>query len=171
MKQFRHGLIVAVVLGVLFGFGCQTEPPREQTFAEHKAEARAMVQEVLNNWEWRSWNQLLADDVVLTLKLGSVGLRSAVGVSETYTGRDEAKTALRRIYGELEKTVSIWGELADGLQVVLLADLNVAGEGETPQELPLVVHMQFNESGKIERMTLASIDLRPLAAALGAAGD
>ena len=76
---------------------------------------------------------------------------------------------MRDIYGDLERNVSIWGELAEGLQVVLLADLNVAGEDQTPQELPLAVHMKFNESGKIETMTLLSIDLRPLKAALDAA--
>ena len=169
MNNFRQGLIVAFVVAVLFGSGCQTEPQREPTHAEHKAQARAMVQEVLNTWEWRSWNQLLAEDVVLKLKLGSIGPRAAVGVSGTYSGRDDAKAVLREIYGDLEKNVSIWGELADGLQVALLADLNVAGEDQTPQELPLVVHMKFNERGKIETMTLLSIDLRPLKAALGAA--
>ena len=51
MKNSRSVLIVAVALGVLLGSGCQTEPPREQTYAEYKAQARAMVQEVLNSWE------------------------------------------------------------------------------------------------------------------------
>ena len=166
MKSFKQGLIAAVVLGTMFGSGCQTEPQREPTNAEQKAQARAMVQEVLNTWEWRTWNRLLAEDVVLELKMGSVGPEGAVGVTGTYNGRDEAKAALREIYGDLKKNVSIWGELADGLEVALLADLNVAEEGETPQELPLVVHMIFNESGKIEAMTLASIDLGPLKAAL-----
>ena len=166
MKSIKQGLLAAVVLGTILGSGCQAEPQREPTNAEQKAQARAMVQEVLNTWEWRTWNQLLAEDVVLELKMGSIGPEGAVGVTGTYNGRDEAKAALREIYGDLKKNVSIWGELADGLEVALLADLNVAGEGETPQELPLVVHMIFNESGKIEAMTLASIDLGPLKAAL-----
>ena len=171
MSRCGRGLIFVVVLGILSGSGCQTEPQREPTYAENKAQARAMVQEVLNSWEWRTWNQLLAEDVVLKLKLGSIGPEAAVGVTGTFRGRDDAKAALREIYSDLEKDISIWGELADGLEVALLADLNVAGEDQIPQELPLVVHLRFNEGGKIETMTLLSIDLRPLAAALDAAGD
>ena len=125
-----------------------------------------MVQEVLNTWEWRTWNQLLAEDVVLTLKLGAVGAESAVGITTTATGREDAKAVLREIYGDINKNISIWGKLADGLEVALLADLNAAEQGETPQELPLVVYLKFNEDEKIETMTLVSIDLRPLVAAM-----
>lgn len=169
-KNWRPLLIVALVIAALFGAGCKSEPERPPTYAEQSAEARKMVQEVLNTWEWRTWNQLLAENVVLSLKLGAIGPEAAVGISDTYTGRDEAKAALREIYGDLEKNVSIWGELADGPEVALLADLNVAAEGEAPEELPLVVYLKFNQNEKIEKMTLLSVDLRPLKAALDAAG-
>ena len=35
------------------------------------AQSRQMVQEVLNHWDFKTWNQLLADDVVFNIRLGT----------------------------------------------------------------------------------------------------
>ena len=44
-----------------------------------RSQAVEMVKSVLNNWDFKTWNQLLADDVVLTLNLGAVRRGDADG--------------------------------------------------------------------------------------------
>ena len=68
-------------------------------------------------WDWKSWNQLLDENVVLSVNFGAVGAVGAEVVAET-------------------------------------------------DELPFMAYLRFNEAWKIEQMTLATVDLRPLNAAL-----
>ena len=78
-----------------------------------------MVQDVLNHWNFKTWNQLLADDVVLNMRLGTATKDSAgdavlLGMKVEYTGRDAVKKALREIYGDLRKDFQITTEVVHG---------------------------------------------------------
>ena len=44
-----------------------------QTEAEDLSRARELVQMILHDWDLMTWNELLAEDVVLLLNLGSIG--------------------------------------------------------------------------------------------------
>ena len=46
--------------------------------------------------------------------------------------------------------------------MILFGDLNVVGKDNKPESLPITCYMQFNGEGKIQKLTLASIDTRPL---------
>ena len=73
-----------------------------------QSQAIEMVQRVLNAWDFKTWNQLLANNVVVTLNLGAIasdadGAFVPAGSKIQVTGRDAAKKALREVYGDLEK--------------------------------------------------------------------
>ena len=57
--------------------------------------------------------------------------------------------------------MKITGQISYGYDVILLGDLSVAGRNR-PASLPIACYMQFNPKGKIEKLTLTSIDTRPL---------
>jgi hypothetical protein len=66
-----------------------------QMEAENLARAKNMVQMILQDWDFMSWNALLADDIVLSLKLGAVGSDrvgglGGVGVTMQVFGREDA---------------------------------------------------------------------------------
>ncbi len=63
--------------------------------AEDLAHGKELVQMILRDWDWMTWNELLADDVVLSLKLGEGGGFGAVGGNLQVVGREDAKCALR----------------------------------------------------------------------------
>ena len=74
--------------------------------------ARDMVQRVLDLWDYETWNQVLAPDVQVDLKLGTIttdsdGMPAALGADIQVNGRNEAKKALKQIYGDLKKNVNI----------------------------------------------------------------
>ena len=125
---------------------------------------------VLNHWDFTSWNQLLADNIALSIRLGTAakdsnGDPALLGMKIEYKGRDAAKKALREIYGDLHKEFQVTTEIARGPDVVLLGELVVSPKGKAPAILPIAVHMAFNQAGKIERMEIFSVDVRALAAA------
>lgn len=153
--------------------GDEATPNNAGNAAEAKqlAQSRQMVREVLNYWDFATWNQLLADNVVFNARLGTAAKDSAgepalVGMNVEYKGRDDVKKALRDIYGDLRKDFRITTEIAHGPQVVLLGDLVVTQKGKDPATLPIAVSMTFNQAGKIERLGVFSIDVRAVSAAL-----
>jgi hypothetical protein len=141
--------------------------PSDTRSAEQLAQSRDMVQRVLNNWDFLTWDQVLAKDVQVELKLGTLTVASdntpaAIGTDLQVSGRDDAKKALKQIYGDLKKNVKIVGQVAYGNEVILIGDLNVTDKSGKPEALPIACYMRFNPQGKIEQLTLASIDTRPL---------
>jgi hypothetical protein len=132
-----------------------------------QSQAVEMVQDVLGAWDLKTWNELLADDVVVTLNVGAVasgadGEIVPAGAKIQVTGRDAAKEALREVYGDLKKDVSITGQLLDGYEAILFGELNVSVRGNGPQALPIAAYLQFNDEGKIQKLTIGMTDLRPL---------
>jgi hypothetical protein len=72
-----------------------------QMEAEELAQARETVQKVLQDWHWMTWDQLLADDVVLLLRLEAltatrVGSLGGVEGNLQVRGREKAKPVLKR---------------------------------------------------------------------------
>ena len=96
--------------------GCGKDA-QAKTYGQRKADGREMVKSTRERWDWKSWNQLLDENVVLSVNFGAVGAVGAEVVAET-------------------------------------------------DELPFMAYLRFNEAWKIEQMTLATVDLRPLNAAL-----
>jgi hypothetical protein len=132
-----------------------------------RSQAVEMVQRVLSAWDFKTWNQLLADDVVLTLNLGAVaaddgGDVTAVGDKIQVTGRDAAKQALREVYGDLKKDVSITGQLIAGYEAIFFGEMNVTVQANRPQSLPIAAYLQFNDNGKVQKLSIGTVDLRPL---------
>ena len=141
--------------------------------AEGLAGARELVQMVLRDWDWMSWNELLADEIVLSLKLGSIGIDQlgdvgAVDGNLRITGLEDAKRALKSIYSELKNGLAITTEIVSGYDAALLGSFTVYSTGESTEasSMPIVLYMAFNGEGKVEQMTIAAIDLHPLAKAI-----
>jgi len=144
-----------------------------QIEAEDLARARQMVQMVLREWDWMTWNELLADDVVLSIRLGGVGVDrvgffDTVGGNVKVTGREDAKRVLQSIYGDLRSGLSLTTEIVSGYDVALLGNLALRSTKETvgSSSLPVVLYMAFDDEGKIDKMTIAAVDLHPLTEAI-----
>ena len=139
--------------------------------AEQLAQARKMVQEILNHWHFTTWNEVLDDNVAVDFKLGTIGvdpagLPTALGADLKARGREDAKRLLKDLYGDLKKNVEIIGEVAYGYDVILLGDLSITTGKDRPQCLPIACHMRFNRNGKIDKLVVAGVDTRPLLEAI-----
>jgi hypothetical protein len=148
--------------------------------ADDLAEAKDRTERILRNWDLLTWNQLLADDVALSLKVGTVafdqvGNLGAVGGNLEVTGREDAKQVLKSIYGELKDGVSLTTEVISGYEAALLGNLAVRTpkneDADDITSLPIVFCMQFDSEGKIGKLTIATVDLQPLTTALRVAAE
>jgi hypothetical protein len=138
-----------------------------QPGSEDLALAKNMVKSILGDWDWISWNELLAFDVVLSLRMTQVGgedLQTVDGVLRV-VGREEAERLLKRIYPSIKSGLCIITEILSGYDAVLLGNITLPStkEGESEKASPIVIYMDFNSEGEIHVMTIAAIDLQPLA--------
>jgi hypothetical protein len=143
-----------------------TEDIQRQNEADRLAQARTMVKRLVHDWDWMTWNEILADDVVLTLKLTSVGLTSieevaAIEGGVEISGRDEARKALKAIYGDLKNGASVTTEIVSGYDFALFGALRV-NEAFEVKSYPIATFIEFSPGGLIQQMTIATIDLHPL---------
>ena len=130
-----------------------------------KETARKMVREVLEAWDWTTWDNILDENVVLILSLGAAGSRpdgktALTGYKEEIRGREDAKHALKGHFGDLRKNLKIQGQLAEGYESVSWGDLVV--QDDPPQNLPFLSYVRFNKNGRVDLMTVSSVDLRSL---------
>jgi hypothetical protein len=135
-----------------------------QIEADRLAEANAMVTRIVRDWDWITWNELLAEDVVLTLKLQAVGLASIDSFNEDGTqisGRNDARKAMKSIYGELKNGVSITTEVVNGYDFAVFGALRVSANGDL-KSYPFATFVRFNPEEFIQEMTIATIDVDPL---------
>jgi len=146
--------------------------------AEDLARAREMAQMMLRNWDWMTWNEILADDVVLSLGLGAAGINQvgdfgAVGGKLQVNGREDAKQLLKSICDDLRSGLTVTTEIVSGHDVALLGNLAVRSTKENIESLslPIVLYMAFDDDGKVEKMTFAATDLQPLTEAIRAAAQ
>lgn len=146
--------------------------------AEDLARARNMTQQILKDWDVTTWNDLLADDVVLSVRMGSididrVGDLAAVGGNMEVSGREDAKRLLESIYGDIKRGLCVTSEILSGYDVVLLGNLALEAteEGALSQSWPISIYMEFDAYGRITTMTIAAIDLQPLTDAIRSAAQ
>jgi hypothetical protein len=140
-----------------------------QIEAENLAQARSTTQYILHHWELLTWDELLADDVVLCVKLGSidfnlVGDLGAVGGNLQVRGRQDAKRVLASIYNDIKNGLCVATEIVSGYDVALVGELSLEStkEAALSKSWPLVIYMKFDSYGKIVRMTVTAVDLQPL---------
>ena len=142
-----------------------------QLEAEDLARAKELTQSILQNWDWITWNELLADDVVLSLKMGSAGIASmgelnAAGGNLRVEGREDAKRVLKSIYADIKRGFCVTTEILSGYDVALLGNMAF---GLPTKSWPMAIYMGFNDDGKIRVMTIAAVDLQPLIDAIRSA--
>lgn len=142
-----------------------------QRRAEGLAHAKRMVETTLEGWDLLTWNELLADDVVLSLRLGTsdisrIGDLRGIGGNLEVTGQKQAKEVLRRIYSDLRKDLSVTTEVVSGYDVILLGTLALQKTNEDVDSLPVGIYMSFNSQAKIRKMTIATVDLQALTDAI-----
>lgn len=149
-----------------------------QLEAEDLARAKNMTQKILENWDLITWNDLLADDVVLSVRMGSididqVGDLAAVGGNLQVSGREDAKRVLENIYDDIKRGLCVTSEIVSGYDVALLGSLALEStkEGALSESWPIVIYMKFNSSGMITVMTIATVDLQRLTDAIRSAAQ
>ena len=142
-----------------------------QLEAKDLAQSKEMIESILTGWDLLTWNELLADDIVLSLKLGTLeisrisGLR---GCSDDYLiiGQKQAERVLKGLHGDLRRDLSVTTEVISGSHVILLGKLAVRKVGHDVEYLPVVIYIALNSERKIQSMTVALVDLRTLADAI-----
>ena len=139
-----------------------------QIEAENLARAKELTQSILENWDFATWNELLADDVVLNLRIASAGIDrigdlNAAGGNLQVAGREDAKRVLKSIYGDIKRGLCVTTEILSGYDVVLLGNMAL---GVPAKSWPIVIYMKFNDDGAIRVMTIAAADLQPLTDAI-----
>jgi hypothetical protein len=138
-----------------------------QPESEDLALAKDMVKSILGDWDWISWNELLAFDVVLSVRMAPVGggdLQTVDSVLRV-VGQEDAERLLRRIYPNIKSGLCIITEILSGYDAILLGNITPpsTSEGESEKASPIVIYMNFNSEGEVHVMTIAAIDLQPLA--------
>jgi hypothetical protein len=144
-----------------------TEQIDWQPESEDLALAKDMVKNILRDWDWISWNELLAFDVVLSLRMGPVvgdDLQTVDGALRV-VGREDAERLLGRIYPNIKSGLCVITEILSGYDAVLLGNITPPStkEGGSEKALPIVIYMDFNAEGEIRVMTIAVMELQPLA--------
>ena len=141
--------------------------------AEDLARAKCLTQDILDKWDFMTWHRLLADDVVLSLRLESIGIdglgdMSAAGGNLQVEGLDSTKRVLKSIYDDIKSGILVTTEILSGYGVALLGDLTLESttEGAAVNSWPIVIYMKFNSQQKICVMTIATVDLQPLSDAV-----
>ena len=145
-----------------------TRDVERQLEADDLTRTKRMIKAILTGWDRLTWNELLADDIVLSLRLGSLDisriseLRGCRGHFQAI-GQKQAKRVLKSIYGDLRKDLSVTTEVISGYHVILLGKLAVQKTGHDVESLPVVIYMALNPDRKIQNMTVAIVDLEMLA--------
>jgi hypothetical protein len=136
--------------------------------AEDLARAKDLTESILQNWNFVTWNELLADDVVLSLRMSALGVDhigdlKVTGGNLRVSGRKDAEQALKSIYGDIKRGLRVTSEFLSGYDVVLLGNMMLNLPGKS---WPMVIYMGFNYDGEIKSITIAAVDLQPLTDAI-----
>jgi hypothetical protein len=145
---------------------------------EHLARAKIMTQHILRDWNLITWDDLLANDVALSIRMGSididrVGDLAVIGGNLQVSGREDAKSVLKGVYGDIKRGLCVTSEIVSGLDAALIGNFapESTQEGVDPKSWPIAIYMKFNANGKIVVMTIALIDLHPLTDAIRSAAQ
>jgi hypothetical protein len=145
-----------------------TDPERA---AEELAHAKRVVETTLEGWDLLTWNELLADDVRLSLSFGGMDVSQlgdlrAVGGNLDVSGKKQAKEVLQSIYGDLRTGLSVTTEVVSGYDAILLGNLAVQTSRDGFESVPMGVFMTFDPRGRVREMTIAAIDVPALTDAI-----
>jgi hypothetical protein len=140
---------------------------------EDLVRAKQIVQLLRSDWDESSWNEFLADRIVLSVKPGKSRINQfdwfrIIGSNPYVAGRENVLRVLKGISVDLGSKLSATAKLVCDHDIVLLGDLAMQpeiGEIEAISE-PVVLYVGLDEDGKIEKMMLAAIELRPLVKAI-----
>jgi len=136
-----------------------------QRAADELAHVKRVVETTLEGWDLLSWNELLADDVHLSLRLGTLdisrlgALRAAGGNFEVF-GKSQAKEALRGIYDDLRRRLSITTEVVSGYDAIVFGNLALTTTDGGIESVPMGAFMAFDSRGRIREITIAAVDLQ-----------
>jgi len=155
-----------------------TRDVKRQVEADDLVRARNMVDFILRDWNFMAWTGLLADDVVLSLKLGAIDLHEIAGFEIVLgelqvIGVGNAARVLDSFYDEIRRNLSITTKLISGYNVVMAGNLVMptTKENATDNSYPISIYMKFSSEGQIANMTIAQVDLHPLANAVWSAAQ
>ncbi len=150
-----------------------TSDIERQLEAEDLARARNMTRHIVQDWDLITWDDLLANGVILSLRMGSIGIDrvgdlAAVGGNAQVFGREDAKRVLKSVYDDFKRGLCVTSEMLSGYDVALLGTLALEStkEGALPKSWPIVIYMEFNFYGRIRVVRIAAVDLRPLTDAI-----
>jgi hypothetical protein len=135
-----------------------------QPETKDRAHAKQMIKTILKGWDHLTWNELLADDIILSFRSGKVDISRLAELRDygsvfQATGQKEVKHVLARMYGDLRKDLSVTTDFISGYHVILLGKLIVHRMIGHIESLPIVIYMDLNLERKIQRMTIAIVNL------------
>jgi hypothetical protein len=137
-----------------------------QLEAEDLARTKWMTGTGLPSCNPQSWIELLADDVVLSLRLGAVDT-SQVRERQGYSGVFRVAGKIKSISDGLKKDLSITTEIISGSHIILLGKFSLRKPQSGAKYMPVVVNMALNPGKKIQDMAIAIVDMQTLATAMG----
>lgn len=142
-----------------------------QLEAEDLARTKRMIEAIVGGWDQLTWNELLADDIVLSLRLGTLDISriselEGCGGDFQVAGQKQAKHLLNSIYSDLRKDLSVTTEVISGYHVILLGKLAARKAGHDVECLPVVMYMALNSERKVQEIKIAIVDLQTLADAI-----
>jgi hypothetical protein len=109
----------------------------------------------------QNWNEWLADDVVLSLRLGAVdtpridNLRGYSGVFRA-VGKKQSRHLLKGISIGLSRDLSITTEVVSESHLILLGKIPARTAQIGPRHMPVVIYMALNPQKKIQEMTIVT---------------
>lgn len=132
-----------------------------QLEADDLARTKWLIGTGLSSCNLQNWSERLADDVVLSLRLGAVAveptctLQGYIGVFRA-VGKKQARYVLKGISSGLSKDLSITTEVISGSHLILLGTLTQRKAQIGARYMPIVIHMALNSQRKIQEMTIAT---------------
>ena len=135
---------------------------QRQLEIKDRAHAQQITKTILEGWDHLTWNELLADDIVLSFRSGKedisrLGELGGYGDVFQATGKKEVKRVLTRMCGDLRKGLSVMTEFISGYHVILLGKLVVQRLNSNIKSVPLAIYMDLNLDRKIHKMTIAIV--------------
>jgi hypothetical protein len=120
----------------------------------------------------QSWIEWLADDVVLSCRLGAVDT-SRIGEPQGYSGvfrvagKKQSRRLLEGMSDGLKRDLSITAEIISGSHIILLGKFSLRKPKSDAKYMPVVVDMALNPGKKIQKMAIAIVDMQTIATAIG----
>ena len=135
--------------------------PERQLEANDLARTKWLIGTGLASCNLQDWNERLADDVVLSIKLSAVDVASSgnlVGYSGVFraVGKKQSRNVLKGISSGLSGDLSITTEVISGFHLILLGKLAPRAAQIGARHMPVVIYMALNSQRKIQEMVIAT---------------